>query len=74
MVTAPAARGRSCVSAILRAIESILARAGIAGCGLFADAGDPTLAVFVLRGFVLRGGFPFHPALARARRARLESV
>jgi hypothetical protein len=62
LVTAKRARGQGHATRILSAIQGSLARAGIARCGLFADAADPTLPSFyTARGFAARGRFRFTP-------------
>lgn len=60
LVTVANARGRGHGTRVLRAIGKSLAARGIARVGLFADAGDPSLADFyVARGFRLRGRIRF---------------
>jgi GNAT superfamily N-acetyltransferase len=66
-LTAPHARGRGHATRILAAIRCSLAAAGVAHCGLFADASDPTLPEFyAARGFHHRGRFHFRELSARA--------
>jgi GNAT superfamily N-acetyltransferase len=62
LATAAHARGRSHATAVLDAIRSSLAQAGIARCGLFADSSDPRLPGFyVARGFAAHSRFRFTP-------------
>lgn len=65
-LTAPHARARGHATRILAAIRGSLAAAGVAHCGLFADAPDPTLpAFYAARGFHHRGRFHFRELPAR---------
>jgi ribosomal protein S18 acetylase RimI-like enzyme len=60
LLTAKQARGRGYASAVIEAIRTSLADAGVTRCGLFADPNDDAVSAFyAARGFESRGRFRF---------------